>query len=97
MKWTRAKANDLIECSTCYISLRHYISMTHTSYNNHFWYDYSVNGEKVLYGSFEAINWDEAEKAVVIRIKNELYLKAKHWNDLLENFDKEMTESENLL
>lgn len=88
MKWTRSKANEFLEYSTGYIGLLHYITISHTSYSDHYWYSYSVNGEKVLSGQLDAINWDEAEKAVVIRIRNELYLKAKYWSDLLGDFDK---------
>ena len=94
MKWTRSKANDINEYSTGYIGLRHYISMSHTSYNTHYWWKYSVNGEQIAFGSFDAESWDEAEQIVVLRIRDKLSLQAERWNRLLGNFDKEVSESE---
>lgn len=94
MKWTRSKANDINEYSTGYIGLRHYISMSHTSYNNHYWYTYSINGERITFGSFEAKSWDEAEQIVVEKIRSELSWQAERWARLLGNFDKEVNASE---
>lgn len=94
MKWIRSKIDENREISTGYISMQHYISMSHTSYNNHYWYTYSVNGEKVLEGRFEAASWDEAEKIVVLKIRTELSWRADIWSQRLENFDKEVNESE---
>ena len=94
MKWTRSKANDINEYSTGYISLRHYISMSHTSYNKHYWYAYSVNGEEVVGGQFDAECWDEAEQIVVLKIRKELSWRAELWEERLENFDKGVSESE---
>ena len=94
MKWTRSKIDENREVSTGYISMRHYISMSHTSYNNHYWYTYSVNGERVLEGQFEAESWDEAEQIVVLKIRKELSWWAKLWEERLENFDKGMSEND---
>lgn len=96
MKWTRSKVNEITECSTGYIDIRHYISMSHTSYNNHYWYVYSVNGEKILDGQFEAKSWDDAEQIVMLRIRKELSWRADLWNRRLEIFDQGVIESENL-
>ena len=92
MKWTRSKIDENRELSTGYIGLRHYVSMSHTSYNNHYWYTYSVNGERVLEGQFEAESWDEAEQIVVLKIRNKISEHAKLWEERLENFDKGMIE-----
>ena len=94
MKWTRSKIDENRELSTGYIDMRHYISMSHTSYNNHYWYLYSVNGERVLNGQFEAKSWDEAEQIVVLKIRKELLWRADMWSQRLENFDKGVSESE---
>jgi hypothetical protein len=96
MKWTRSK-DEYIEYSTGYIGLRHYISVSYTSWSKHFWYIYSVNGEEVLHGNFEADCWEEAEQIVILKIRRELSFKAERWNRLLENFDKEINANENLL
>ena len=92
MKWTRSKIDENRELSTGYIGMRHYISMSHTSYNNHYWYTYSVNGERVVEGRFEAESWDEAEQIVVLKIRTELSWRADMWEERLENFDKGVSE-----
>ena len=94
MKWTRSKIDENREISTGYIGLRHYISISHTSYNNHYWYTYSVNGERVLERQFEAESWDEAEQIVVLKIRKELSWRADLWSQRLENFDKGMIEND---
>ena len=94
MKWTRSKIDENRELSTGYIGLRHYISISHTSYNKHYWYTYSVNGERVFDGQFEAECWDEAEQIVVLKIRKELSWRAQLWEERLKNFDKGMSENE---
>ena len=94
MKWTRSKIDENREVSTGYIGLRHYISMSHTSYNKHYWYEYSVNGEEILGGQFDAECWDEAEQIVVLKIRNKISEQARSWEERLKNFDKRMSESE---
>lgn len=96
MKWTRSKSNDINEYSTGYIGLRHYISMSHTSYNKHYWYTYSVNGERVSSGSFEAESWDDAEHIVIMKIRMDLSWNAELWNERLANFNKEVILNEAL-
>jgi hypothetical protein len=96
MKWTRNEIDENREMSTGYIGLRHYITISHTSYNNHYWYTYSVNGERVLDGQFEAESWYEAEQIVMLKIRNKLSLQAEMWNKRLAAFDKGVIESETL-
>lgn len=94
MKWARIKTNDFLEYSNVIIGTNISIAMSHTSYNNHFWYTYSVNGEDVVNGAFDAENWDEAEQIVLLKIRKELAYQAELWNERLINFDKEMSASE---
>ena len=95
MKWKRIKGN-VCEYSTGYVSLRRYISMSHTTHSNHYWYTYIVNGDEMFHGHFDAKNWDEAERIAVLRVRRELSEKANKWNKMLSDFDKEMGASEAL-
>ncbi len=95
MKWTRS-AGNVSEYSTGYLGKLKYISMSHTIHSSHYWYTYSVNGEEILHGRFDANSWDEAEQIVVLKIRNELSHKAERWNELLCGFDKGMSENEEI-
>lgn len=86
MEWTRSKG-EVCEYSTGYVGLCNYISMSHTTYNNHYWYTYSVDGEEMFHGSFNAKNWDEAEQIAVDRIREELSYRAERWKKMLEDFN----------
>jgi hypothetical protein len=96
MKWTRSRGSSPTEYSTGCVGLRCYISMSHADYSKHFWYTYSVNGEEILHGNFDANNWDEAEQIVVLRIRKELSSRAERWNQLLSDFDEEMSVNEEI-
>ena len=89
MKWTRSKGSP-IEYSTGYVGLRNYISMSHTNYSKHYWYTYSVNGEEVLHGNFDASNWDEAERVAVQRIRADLSYRAGRLKQMLSEFNVEV-------
>lgn len=95
MKWTRSKGN-ICEYSTGYVGPGKYISMSHTTWSNHYWYAYSVNGEEILHGNFDANSWDEAEQIAVKDIRESLSRQAKHLGKLLNEFDTEVNANETL-
>lgn len=89
MKLTRSKS-EIVEYSIGRVAFRKEISMSHTTYNNHYWYTYSVDGEELLHGTFNANNWDEAEQIAVKEITEKLSGRADRWNRLLNDFNKEV-------
>lgn len=94
MKWARSATGNVCEYSTGYIGQHNYISISHTNYNNHYWYAYSVNGEEVLHGNFDAKNWDEAEQVAVKKIREWLSCRAEHWYKLWRDFNEEVNVNE---
>lgn len=93
MKWIRSKYH-IQEYSTLSIGARHYISMVRKPDTRLYLWSYSKNCEQILYRSFYADSWDEAEQLVIKKIKEELSWKAEHWNKMLNDFDKEVSANE---
>jgi hypothetical protein len=96
MKWVRSNITDEREMSCLHLGLRHDICITHNAWAKHYWYTYGKDGCTICYGTFDAENWDEAERIAMRKIREDLVWNAELWDKRLKNFDEDVKANETL-